>query len=432
MDTDFTPLGERAHRKTLEHIRTNGDEVETYYLEVKSDLDLEARVDIAKIAKFLLGAANRDPEQAARHFHGYAVLVIGAQQGQINGVARGVESHDLENKLRPYLGPTFPSFEFGRVPIDDDREALFIVAPPPEDGQPMFPCHRNFQGNRRQDNLTDGAIYVRGSSNTRLARSGEILRLIERGQGSGKPPIDIAIDLIGTVHRVSHISDVMDYLYSQKEQGYIDRLESSQEQPALDPIVLRAVGGSEPLTPEQKAARLENWRKNKEENMAEGRDHLLGVALEGLGLRITSHNRYITKPHLSLTFHNCMVVDYLEPEDADRGKLVKPVMEPRSRFPQLDYSAISPRNLASYPVTWSNTGGNAEIHLTPEAFRPNTPEEFDQDDYVIVARDLSSEHIEVTWRLTEAGNDEETSGTFTAPVSEVVHMVELFGKAFSS
>jgi len=62
------------------------------------------------------------------------VLVIGAQEGHADGVDRGLEAHELEDRLRPYLGPQFPAFEFGRIGVGADREVLFVIAQPPEDG----------------------------------------------------------------------------------------------------------------------------------------------------------------------------------------------------------------------------------------------------------------------------------------------------------
>lgn len=86
LDTAIVPLGERALRSILDHVNAVGDEAETTYLEVKSALDLTSKAATAKVAKFLLGAANRRPHEAARHFRGYAVLVIGAQKDGVPGM----------------------------------------------------------------------------------------------------------------------------------------------------------------------------------------------------------------------------------------------------------------------------------------------------------------------------------------------------------
>ena len=86
LDTTVISLGERAQRSILDHVIAVGDEAETTYLEVKSSLDLGSKVGVAKVAKFLLGAANRRSHEAARHFQGYAIPIIGAQKGIASGV----------------------------------------------------------------------------------------------------------------------------------------------------------------------------------------------------------------------------------------------------------------------------------------------------------------------------------------------------------
>lgn len=58
----------------------------------------------------------------------------------------------------------------------------------------MYPCHKSYQGDDRRDSLEDGAIYVRGTSNTRPARAGEVLALVERARGAGKPPITLDVE----------------------------------------------------------------------------------------------------------------------------------------------------------------------------------------------------------------------------------------------
>lgn len=105
LDTRVIPLGERALRGVFDHVVAVGDEAETPYLEVKSPVDMSSKATSAG--------------EAARHFHGYAVLVIGAQKDRAPGVPRSTEAHELEDRFRPYLylGPQFPAFEFGRIGV---------------------------------------------------------------------------------------------------------------------------------------------------------------------------------------------------------------------------------------------------------------------------------------------------------------------------
>lgn len=131
MDTSVVPLGERAWAAILQHVIERGDAAETTYLEVKGPFDLTSGADLVKIAKFLLGMANRTVDTAARHFQGHGVMVLGAEHGRAVGVQRVLEPHEIANRLQPYLGHMFPGYEFGRIPVGHDRDVLFVIGSPP-------------------------------------------------------------------------------------------------------------------------------------------------------------------------------------------------------------------------------------------------------------------------------------------------------------
>lgn len=412
LDTAVVPLGERSLRQVMDYVTSVGDEAETTYLEVKSELDLasKSKVGVAKIAKFLLGAANRGPAEAARHFHGYAVLVIGAQKNATPGVARGVEPHELEDRLRPYLGPAFPAFEVGRIAVDASHEVLFIIAPPPQDGQSIFPCHKEFQGHDRRDNLEDGAVYVRGASNTRPARAGEILALVERARGGGRLPIDLVVEILGSIGRVDHIDELMEGLYDFEEKKFNGDHGSASDAFAAHDL----------------AHRLDTWRWNRAKYLAAGRAHFLGASLSGVGLRVVSRDRIIAKPHLTVKFHDCELFDHLDGADASIDEVVEPIVQDWSPHALIDNRAVRRVRPRAYPVAWNNRGNDAEVILTPESFRPNSPWTSDQDDYVILVRDPQASTVTVTWELTEEGSDEVTTGELTVSASTLVDAGDLF------
>lgn len=407
-----------------------GDEAETSYLEIKSSLDLASTEGVAKVAKFLLGTANRRPQEAARHFHGYAVLAIGAQKGRSQGVPRGVEAHELEDRLRPYLGPQFPAFEFGRISIDDDREVLFVVAQPPQDGQTIFPCHKSFQGVKRQDNLDDGAIYMRGASNTRPARAGEVLALVERARGGGKSPINLDVEILGTISRVERVNEVLERLYEFEEEEFNKPRKQTEDASPSALLVPNVFGRTQPPAPGERAKRLEAWRSEKPTHTERGRGHFLGVALSGIGIRVLSHDRFVAKPHLIVTFHGCEVFDYRESHDAAYGKVVEPIVRRQDPY-GIGFDPSDLRIAArGYPVNWSNHGNNAEVTVTPESFRPNVPWTSDEDDYVILARDPQASAVVVTWVLTEDGNDTLTRGELEVATGELTDAADLLKAAF--
>lgn len=432
VDTDIVPLGERAQRSILDHVLFYGDEAETNYLEVKSTLDVTSKEDVAKVAKFLLGAANRRPQQAARYFRGYAVLVIGAQKGRTDGVARGVEAHELEDRLRPYLGPQFPVFEFGRIGVGADREVLFVIAQPPQDGQSIFPCHKDFQGSEPKHNLDDGGVYVRGASNTRRARAGDVLALVERARGGGKPPIELDIDILGAISRVERVDEVLERLYEIEEDEFTkSRPATGASSPAAF-LAPTAFGQLQPASPKERAERLRDWKSRKPELIDRGRAHFLGVALPGAGIRVLSHDRFVAKPHLIVTFHDCEAFEYHVADHADITKVVEPVIRQQGPWSL----GFDPSDLGlahrDYPVDWKNRGNDVEVVLTPESFRPNVPWTSDQDDYVLLARNPHAQTVAVTWILTEDGSDTTTTGEREVTVGDLSDAAELFQAAFLS
>ena len=83
IDTRRAPKGELAARALVEQVMASDDRVERHYLEVKSTLDLHTKRDQAKLAKFILGAANRMPDLAAAAFDGHGVIVVGVSKGRL-------------------------------------------------------------------------------------------------------------------------------------------------------------------------------------------------------------------------------------------------------------------------------------------------------------------------------------------------------------
>lgn len=430
METDIIPLGERAQKSILDHVVAVGDAAETSYLEVKSELDPASKQGVAKVAKFLLGVANRLPQDAARHFNGYAVLVIGAQEGAAVGIPRGAEAHDLENRLRPYLGPQFPAFEFGRIAVDANREVLFIVAQPPKAGQSVFPCHKEFQDDDRRNSLEDGAIYVRGASNTRPARTGEVLALVERARGGGKAPISLDVEILGSINRVGRVNEAMQRLYDLEEQQFAKGQQPPTGANPTSLLVPHILGASRPASDEERAKQLEAWKRARPRYMLSSRLHLLGVGLPGVGIQVISHDRFVAKPHLTIKFHDCEALDYQNVDEADLKKLVEPVVRQQSPF-GIDFNAVNLRaSLRGYPLSWSAHAADVEVVLTPESFRPNVPWTSDHDDFVLLARDLAAPTVAVSWVLTEEGNDATTTGVFDVVTSDPVDALDLVKTTF--
>lgn len=73
--------GNRAMQAVVGVAVEVGDAIESNALEIKRDVDPTTKAGAAKIAKFVLGAANRLPAEAAQRFEGYAYLFLGVDKG---------------------------------------------------------------------------------------------------------------------------------------------------------------------------------------------------------------------------------------------------------------------------------------------------------------------------------------------------------------
>jgi hypothetical protein len=64
IDLTRVPRGELAARVLVAALAQTDDRAERHFLEIKSSVDLKSKEGIAKVAKFILGAANRMPDVA--------------------------------------------------------------------------------------------------------------------------------------------------------------------------------------------------------------------------------------------------------------------------------------------------------------------------------------------------------------------------------
>jgi len=88
----------------VEAVVDAGSEDETDWVEWKTDVDLASHEGQGTIARHILGFANRQPEDAARHVGGCGYLVVGAEPGKAPRL-RPVDPADLEPRVQQFLDP---------------------------------------------------------------------------------------------------------------------------------------------------------------------------------------------------------------------------------------------------------------------------------------------------------------------------------------
>ena len=219
-DLTRLPSGEREWPDFIQKVAGAGDLIERHFIELKSEIDPTAKDGATKVAKFILGAAHRDPERAAKYLGGYAVMLLGVGANDVRGLAR-FEAKDLVGAVQQYLGEPGPRWDFVRVRVDDDHDVIVITAEPPVVGK-VWPCCREGVG------LADGRIYIRGDGETREANHDEVRALFERVRGAPAevaPDLDVALN--GVVRRYKCDQALLDEYIAHERQ----RLEATAPEP---------------------------------------------------------------------------------------------------------------------------------------------------------------------------------------------------------
>lgn len=185
---DFSHLARRPSERVaiVEHVLNRPGLQETDYLEWKSGYDLSRNPGAAATGKHLIGLANRDRAQAARHADGQAYLLLGVEPGNLPGVPLW-DSADIENWLVRFVGRELRYdihyVEFG------GQQVLFLPIDPPQQGDPIY-CLQRASAEPGGKTLPEGAVYVRHGGQTDVATAADIARLTQRARA-----VAVSLDL---------------------------------------------------------------------------------------------------------------------------------------------------------------------------------------------------------------------------------------------
>jgi hypothetical protein len=450
IDTEHPPLGDIAARRLVDALAAQTDDrAERHYLEVKSDVDLRATLGAAKVAKFILGAANRPVELASRAFAGYAVLVIGVAPGRTPGVPP-IEAGEIETRVRPYLSASGPRWDIIRVAVATDRDVLLIVVDPPQQGQGPFLCWKEFSpdGEDRKHGLRNGSIYVRDDLATRPATAEEVVALVERGRG-GRFDVDLDVQLTGVAIRppkgaeklMSHVVRAVDGLLAilpGPEPATTERrltpMERAAVASALD-VMARVrlpdmfASAPEDRSVEEYTAEVEDWANEARDAIPEFLEHLAATAVQPVGITIANRARTYFED-AELTIHLEGDVEGVEPRDGRLGGAAWPPATPRPWGPRSRMESLghfAGLSVPAYPsvapfipsrFTWEN-GGSITGTWDVGDLRPKEVVPVDEDEqFIVIVRDPAIEVVRGGWTLTARGHHEVYDGTLELPVAE--------------
>lgn len=446
LDITRAPRGVLAAQELVATVAEQGDMAERHYLELKSTLDLSTKKDKEKIAKFILGAANRMPDVAATSFEGYGVMIIGVAQGAITGIPP-VEMMEISKVIQKYVGAAGSRWDIVWVPVEGwTNQVLVIIVDPPKLGQAPFPCRSS------GDSLTDGRIYIRADGETREANSEELDLLIQRGSAGAQVEVDFAVEVLGEVASVTvDEENTVDEYLNKMRARLIDAMPRPSPQ-STDAASLTAglaglsayraaIDGFSPVVsalmePERRSEEeylesLDRWESRFRAAWTAALPKIAASQLRPAIIRIT--NRTTTFFHdVEVNLHlegDIFAFDYSKPEWADDFSDLELPHPPRKWGPTqrsldiLNYANMghlytpSPTQYIPPSISYKN-GGSVDLNLDVGELRPLGSYESEEDEFVLVVADASLTSIRGTWQLTARDHNEGFTGEIDVPVME--------------
>ena len=432
------PRGQRAWATLVEAVGALDDRLERHYLEVKSDVDLNTKTDQAKIAKFILGADNRDPDRAASYFDGYAVMILGVGSGQITGIG-SFEAKDLESAVQRYIGVNGPRWDFERIPtVDSDKDVICIIVDPPRADE-VATCHRDGDG------LRGGALYIRADGQTREARGDEVRVLLARANASG-PKLDLEVLISGEVSLAS-CSDTpfVDYAnyHSARLRDVRARAERAERDekrrrqgtpnwplnytvPIVSPSVFSPYRKDENRTGEEYEGQIEAWSAKVIAAKESTVDRALGIVSPRNFVIVRNQSKRFLEDvevniHLDGEVRAVAVLSQSDDPREDVPRMPRPwgpwEQDPLAGFNNIALPARAmPINYPSNTVEFRN-GGSVTLTFTVGDLRPLESYETDDDEFTLVLLEGGDEELVYgRWTVTARGMHDVFQGEIQVPI----------------
>ncbi|WP_445442151.1 hypothetical protein [Clavibacter sp. km1a] len=449
LDTARAPRGILGAQRLILEVSEIGDMAERHYLELKSTLDLGSKRDKEKIAKFVLGAANRMPDVAATAFEGYGVMIVGVSRGAIIGIPP-VEMMEIAKIVQQYVGAAGPRWDVLWVPLEGTtNQVLIVLVDPPLPGQRPFPCRTS------GDSLAGGRIYVRAEGETREANADEMDQLIGRGFAPLKAKVDFAVEVLGDISSCfySDESTVEEYL-TAKRKGLLAAL-PSEELPRSSSLkesgsslsgfaaayaaarestsaIINSLTVPEDRTEDEYRSAIVQWEARFRVSWAKAKVNIIASQLAPVFVRLT--NRTTTFFHdVELKLHlegDVSALEYVDAEwinDFSGLELPPPPRKWGPRQPRMavtDYSrfqSVAPAVRNSYvpPSVSFKNGGSVSFDLNVGDLRPLGVYESEDQELVLLVADAKLLTVHGEWQLTARGHDEVYAGEMNIPVAGV-------------
>jgi hypothetical protein len=419
VDLSRLPLGEMGWAALVAYAAASDDRIERYFLEVKSDVDLNTKAGRAKVAKFILGAANRDPGQVARRFGGHAVMLLGVGSGTTHGIA-AFEAQDLARDVARWVGVDGPTWDFERIRAGQLDVIAVVVDPPTGD---VWTCRADGDG------LANGDIYVRADGNTRKATGDEVRAMVSRARSSS-PMVDVEIEMLGEVNALGVDLDFLGQWIDWREVNY--RMQAEPKPDSGSAAHGLAAFMALNMTHDTRSvaeflAEVSAWHEKAVAAPVDGIVSTAGRLFAGVRVRIKNRTKtFLHDVRLDIGINDSVrATDWLDPERAEPIDLFpdSPIdMGMKDLSQSIALAGIAARS-ATFPrsrhgILDIRRGEPAKLVMMMDSLRPQEEFVSDDDEVVLVMVDDADPGSAVTgsWRMTAGEVNDVYEGEFSIPV----------------
>lgn len=416
IDLSRLPTGARGWTALVAWAAASDDRLERYFLELKSDVDLTTKSGRHKVAKFILGAANRDPAKAAKRFGGHAVLLLGVGRGAATGIGP-FEAQDLEREVRKFTGADAPGWDYEHIAIDDDHDVIAVVVDPPT-GR-IWPCLADGVG------MTNGDIYLRGDGKTEKATGAEIQAMLTRAGSTASALPDIAVEFLGEALAIRVDRDRLIRWVEDTAQDYLDDVDAPAPTSPFPLAGLATPTIMERRSKDEFRREVQRWRETAVADPTAGVDLIAARLAVGIRLRVANPVRTSLRD-VRIDIELDGSVRALDWEDPDEDKPVtlfpdKPVDWGRDSFASLIGAGIGDRFLpvrSDHGVLRITRTSPAQLSLSLDLLRAEETFLSDEDEVslVVYVDAETDQSITGRWRLTAGDIHDVLDGTLTIPV----------------
>lgn len=416
IDLSRLPTGARGWAGLVAWAAASDDRLERYFLELKSDVDLTTKHGRHKAAKFILGAANRDPAKAAKRFGGHAVLLLGVGGGTATGIPP-FEAQDLEREVRKFTGTDGPGWDYEQIPIDADHDVVAIIVDPPT-GR-IWPCLADGEG------MTNGDIYLRGDGRTEKATGAEIQAMLARADTTASALPDIAVEVLGEALAIRLDHARLAQWVEDTAQDYIDDVNEPAPASALPFAPLPSPSLMERRSEDEFRREVQRWRESALADPTSGVAQLAARLADGIRLRVANPVKTSLRDvRVDIEFDGAVqAVDWEEPDEDASVVLFpdRPVEWGRDSFASLIGAGIARPFLPvgrDHGILRITQTSPARLSLSLDLLRAEETFVSDEDEVVLVVYVDAETDQPITgrWRLTAGDVHDVLDGTFSITV----------------